>query len=80
MSEYKNVIKALATKLQKDRNNFEMEDGSENLNYIMDIRLQHDIADVLVAEKLVPYSEAAVVSSKIATRYLDGLIELAKLD
>jgi len=80
MSEYRDVIKALAIKLHKDRNNFEMEDGSENLNYIMDVRLQQDITDVLVAEKLVSYSEAVVVSSKIATRYLDGLIELSKLD
>jgi hypothetical protein len=80
MSEYKDTIKALATKLQKDRNNFEMEDGSENLNYIMDVRLQQDIIDTLVAEKLVSYSDAIDVSSKIATKYLDGIIGLSGLE
>jgi hypothetical protein len=80
MSEYKDVVNALATKLQKDRNDIKWEDGSENLNYIMDVRLQQDIVDVLVAEKLVSYSEAVDVSSKIATRYLDGIVGLAKIE
>lgn len=80
MSEYKDVIKALASKLQKDRTNTELEDGSENLNYIMDVRLQQDIIDTLVAEKLVSYSDAIDISSKIATKYLDGIIGLARLE
>lgn len=80
MSEYTDVIKALAAKLNKDRNNVEWEDGSENLNYIMDVRLQQDIIDGIVAAGLASFPEAADVASTIATRYLDGLIELAKLD
>jgi len=80
MSEYKDVVNALATKLQKDRNDVKWEDGSENLNYVMDVRLQQDIIDILVAEKLVSYSDAVDVSSKIATKYLDGIIGLAGLE
>jgi len=80
MSEYKDVIEALAIKLKKDRANIELEDGSENLNYVMDVRLQQDIIDILVAEKLVSYSDAVDVSSKIATKYLDGIIGLARLE
>lgn len=78
MSEYTDVIKALAAKLQKDRVNTEWEDGSENLNYIMDVRLQQDIVDCIVASGMAEWREAVDVASTIATRYLDGLIGLVK--
>lgn len=78
MSEYKDVINALSTKLQQDRNTVKFEDGSENLNYIMDARLHQDIVDVFMDKKLVSYSDAVDAASIIATKYLDWLIDLPK--
>ena len=77
MSEYKDVLKALATKLQKDRDYKEMSDGREDLDYVMNVRLQQDVIDNIVAEGLAAYPEASLVASKVAKRYLDGLIALA---
>lgn len=79
MSEYTDVIKVLAEKLQKDRKSTEFEDGSANLNYIMDARLQQDIVDVIVEAGVADYPKAMDVASVVATRYLDWLIALAKL-
>lgn len=79
MSEYKDVVNALATKLQKDRNDVKWEDGSENLNYIMDVRLNQDIIDTLTTNTAMSYDEAISIASKITNKYIDGLIGLAKI-
>lgn len=76
MGEYKDVIKALANKLQRDRSNTELEDGSENLNYIMEARLQQDIMDELMGFGTAEFPEAVEISSIIATKYMDWLINL----
>lgn len=76
MSEYKDVITALSTKLKKDRENVEWEDGIENLNYIMDVRLEQEVADAIVDAGMAKFPEALDLASVIATRYLDWLIEL----
>jgi hypothetical protein len=77
MSEFKNVINALASKLQQDRVHRKVTSGSEDLEYLMNVRLQQNIIDELVAEGLATYPIASKVASKVAKRYLDGLIDLA---
>ena len=78
MSEYSDVLKMLATKLKKDRANIEYTAGSEDLNYVMSVKLQQEISDALVAEGF-DYKDTIIVADRAATKYLDSLIKLAEL-
>jgi len=81
MTESKRVIRELGNKLEMDIKDTTYSDGSDNLHYVMSIRIQDA---VLKAMKEVPgfddhYAnmDVASISSDI---FLNGLIELSKKD